>query len=373
MIPGFIIKLAELAPTQVQQFSSAVNSLPADQLSNLAREFAPAPPTANLDAVAERLGPNGVNLAESAAAAEELGRWAAQEQAEKIALAMPSMGAIGGALKSVGQRAMPALQSLGAKAAPALGRVGGAIASNPTLALGAGGAAVGAIGGAAAGGPGHRLSGALGGAATGGALGAGASKLPGVADKVAPMARQVGDAVANTGLRMAGIGKAAFDARGLAELALKHPGKTLGAVGAAGGALHGAMSRDPVTGQRGGLGGAIGGGITGGLVGGAVGGIAGGIAKVPAAHRAGSEALAAGTAKGVVGQELANQAGEAAAKAYKEHPGLAGLIKKNPATAAKSAGPSGPWGMGTPVDLPKDKHNWTLSQLMPVNQEGFTR
>lgn len=110
---------------------------------------------------------------------------------------------------------------------PLAGKAMGYAAMHPQQAMAAGGAAVGAVGGAMAGGPGNRMSGALGGAAAGGAAGYGASKLPG------GLGQKATQGVANyaaKGYGMMGSPKLAF-AGGKASL--------IGAaVGGIGGALH---------------------------------------------------------------------------------------------------------------------------------------
>lgn len=113
---------------------------------------------------------------------------------------------------------------------PLAGKALGWMAQNPTKAMGIGGAAVGALGGAAAGGPGNRLGGALGGAALGGAAGFGASKLPG------GMGQKLTQGVANMGAK----GWSAMGQPKLASILSTGLGRAgIGAaVGGAVGALH---------------------------------------------------------------------------------------------------------------------------------------
>lgn len=154
----------------------------------------------------------------------------------------------------IGTQIMGAVKPLANKAM-------GYAAAHPRQALMAGGAAVGAAGGAATAQPGQGMSGALTGAALGGAAGYGASKLPGgygrnlmqgvsrmgagAANKVAPVGAQLGLKLAGFGMK-AGVGAlvggtlGALHTSNAAQQGLvpaHHLGNAL--LGAAGGALAG--------------------------------------------------------------------------------------------------------------------------------------
>jgi len=109
---------------------------------------------------------------------------------------------------------------------PLAGKALGYAAMHPQRAMAAGGAALGALGGAATAQPGHRMSGALGGAALGGAAGYGLSRIP----SGPTLQKGVADYAAR-----------GYQALGSPKLAFAPMGKAMGAgalLGAVGGALH---------------------------------------------------------------------------------------------------------------------------------------
>jgi len=97
--------------------------------------------------------------------AEQMGRTLAREEAAQFEL--QKIAAAAGAVMAKEALNLGSLAGLAGKVAPMAGKALGFAAKNPTLT----GAAVGAAGGALAGGPGNRLAGAAGGAALGAGVG----------------------------------------------------------------------------------------------------------------------------------------------------------------------------------------------------------
>lgn len=126
-------------------------------------------------------------------------------------------------------------------------------AKNPGRAMAAGGAAVGALGGAATAQPGHRMSGALGGAALGGAAGFGLSKIPSGQALQQGVTRYANQGLAKLALAVGRAGIAGAALGGVAGALHKSPAEAQGLeaghhlrnalVGAAGGAAMGTAAK----------------------------------------------------------------------------------------------------------------------------------
>jgi hypothetical protein len=163
--------------TELQAFERSILEFSRAEMEKNAGDFSEA-----MDSLLETKNstPRVDRLLEQTATAQQMGRELAIKQAGIAGM----VGSAVGALK------------------PMAGKALGWAAKNPGHAMAAGGAALGALGGAATAQPGSRLKGALGGAALGGAAGFGASKLPG---GMGQKAMDYTSGVANMGLNRMGM------------------------------------------------------------------------------------------------------------------------------------------------------------------------